>query len=86
MEMINVTGIPVSKFVQQTPSATWSIVHGRGKFLLFDVTILIDGKNEVVYPNDVEYSADLNSITITFSQPRAGFVSLVDYDTGVQPL
>lgn len=80
MNKIGRTGIPVSKFEQTTPSTTWVITHGLGRFVLLDVIILINGERHVVQPADIEHSLDLNTVTITFSSPQVGVISLVDFE------
>ena len=80
MKFIIHSGVSTSKFIQETPAATWTINHGLCKILLFDVVADIDGAKEVIHPLDVEYSLDLNIIYIRFSKPYSGFVTLIDLD------
>jgi hypothetical protein len=58
-------------WTQVTPSASWSVTHGLGKYP--SVTVNVDGS--IVYP-DVDY-LDLNHISIVFPEPTAGSAHLV---------
>ena len=54
-------------FVQNTPSATWTITHNLGKFPSVSV---VDSGNTTVY-GDISYIND-NSLTVTFSAAFGG--------------
>jgi hypothetical protein len=65
------------KFVQmqQGSAAVWNIVHGLGSKPIVEVAVLVDGTYQKAFPVSIVH-VDNNNVTVTWSQPRAGFVSL----------
>lgn len=59
------------RFTQSTPESTWSVIHNFGK--IPSVTITDTSGNEV--EGEITH-IDLNSLTVTFSAPFAGFADL----------
>jgi hypothetical protein len=72
--MATSTGI---KFVQlaQGEASVWNIPHGMGSNPVVEVAILVDGKYQKAFPVSIVH-VDTNNVQVTWSQPRAGYVSL----------
>lgn len=61
--------------VQDTPSDTWTIVHGFGGYPIVDVFINIDGAVQKVIPLGIIY-IDSATCTVTFTSPQSGYASV----------
>lgn len=61
---------------QDTPALTWTITHGQKTYPAVDVYIDVDGTVQKILPNSVTY-VDENTVSVSFSQARAGFATVV---------
>lgn len=57
--------------VQSTEATTWNIQHNRGRNVVIDVYITVDGTQQKILPLGVTL-VDLNNATVTFSTARSG--------------
>lgn len=68
--------VDVTQHIQDTPSSTWQVKHGRPGYPIVDVYMELDGKVQKVIPAGVTYIDEYN-IEVLFSEPRTGFVTVV---------
>lgn len=62
----------VSTHIQSTAAATWTIVHGLGRY---PVSVLVVIGTEQVEP-DVEFP-DANTVVLTFATPQSGRAEVI---------
>ena len=68
---------PTFQMEVTTPSTTWVVNHNLNKVVASDVMIYDSFGNLVkMLPLNVEITSD-NTVTITFSQPQTGFVTVI---------
>lgn len=63
--------------VQTAPSANWVVNHNMGEKPAFDVLVDYNGVLQKVMPNSFVYSADDNTLTINFTTPLTGKISMI---------
>jgi hypothetical protein len=68
-------GIKFFAYTQSTPSTTWTIFHGFGAKPMVDTNVIDSGSVQKAFPISVTHVDDDN-VTIVWSQPRTGYVSL----------
>lgn len=61
---------------QDTPSASWVIVHNLGVYPIVDAWTMHDGDLQKIIPAEVTHT-DNNTVTLTFSVARSGFATVV---------
>lgn len=71
----------IYRHTQDTPAITWAIAHnlggGQGRGIpIVDVFINDNGLDSKILPAGVEI-IDRNTISVTFSVPRAGFAVVI---------
>ena len=59
---------------QDTASTTWTVAHNLGRLANVDVAIDYEGELVKAIPARIVASADLNSLTITWSSAQSGKV------------
>ena len=60
------------EFYQTTPSTTWSIAHGLGRYPIVRIFV----GNQEVQPMSITFDT-MNTVTVTFSTPQSGQAKLV---------
>ena len=63
-------------FEQTGEASTWVITHNLQRYPVVDVFILNEGDIERIMPDTVTYT-NKNTVTLGFSAPRAGYVTVV---------
>ena len=58
-------------FKQDTPSSTWTITHSEVGMPTVSVTVLNNGKQELMYPASVEI-VNATTVKISFTMPFTG--------------
>lgn len=61
---------------QTVASATWTINHYLHDYPIIDVYVMDDGALQKVIPDAVTY-VDENSCTVSFTEPHAGYATVV---------
>lgn len=61
--------------VQTVAAVVWTINHNLGGFPIVDAYVSYDGDLQRILPSAVTY-VDVNTCTVTFVTPRAGFASV----------
>ena len=68
--------IKTYRHTQTNPSVSWVVYHAMGRTPSFDVMIKADdGTMQKAYPASITHTS-LNAFTLTWTTPRAGFVSV----------
>lgn len=74
-------GIRFIQVIQSTPSTTWNINHNFGAYPMIEVFAYDDNSVlQKAFPWSVD-QVDLNNLTITWTSPRSGYVTLADTGT-----
>lgn len=63
------------RHVQESAAATWTIPHGLLSYPIVDVYVDYEGQVQKILPSAVTYT-DANTVTVTFSEPKAGFATV----------
>ena len=63
------------RYKQTTPSKTWIVYHAFGVTPTYDIAVEENGSMQKAYPESVVHTSP-NSFTITWTSPRAGYVSV----------
>jgi hypothetical protein len=61
---------------QDTPSATWTIVHGLNDYPIVDVFVQYNGALNKIIPQGISY-VDAKTCTVQFSTAYAGYATVV---------
>lgn len=64
------------RHVQNVASATWIITHNLNTYPVVDVYVTVNGSILKVLPEAVTYT-NAKVVTVTFSEPRTGFATVV---------
>ena len=64
------------QYVQNTPSAVWSINHNLGVYPVVDVVVYYQGAMTKIIPQDIVV-IDVNNIEIRFTTPYSGQARLM---------
>lgn len=69
--------VKVFRFTQSTPSTSWVVYHALARTPSFDAILnMDDGSKQSAIPAEVTHTS-LNSMTLTWSEPRTGYVTVV---------
>lgn len=56
---------------QEVPATDWVIVHGMGRDVICDVSVLVDGEYQKILPKSIQVVDD-STVKVSFSVPFKG--------------
>jgi hypothetical protein len=66
----------VYNHTQDTPAATWTIIHNLHDYPIVDAYVTVDGELQKVIPQAVTYVSD-TTCTVSFGEVLSGYASVV---------